>query len=165
MSRLCFALCVLAATRCSAPDTTSFLAAREKEAQLVGTFLSNDFDFSQSLKVRRADHTFTEYRFQVGDYAKPPAIALTLEGTWALKEQQYCETVTQSSYAPWSALLGQTLCYDIVTLTPDLLYYFSRDSAPIREKRLNETRAASFLTDPFSFVSEAARQKYGFERH
>ena len=162
--RLFLAACLLSALSCAAPPQRGS-APLSDDDQLVGVFLSNDFDFSQSLKVRRADHTFTEYRFQVPDYAKPPAIALTLQGTWALKAKQYCETVTQSSYAPWDTLVGKTQCYDIVTLTPDLLQYFSRDSAPIRERKLNEAESTSLLRDPFSFVSDAVRQKYGFERH
>jgi hypothetical protein len=73
--------------------------------------------------------------------------------------------VTRSSYIPWNALVGTTQCFDIVALTPDLLQYFSRDSAPIRERKLNEVEAKPLLRDPFSFVSDAVRQKYGFERH
>ena len=164
MLRLFFAAYLLTVLSCSAP-VPPLSTLQDSERELVGVSLANDFDFSQSLKVRRADRTFTNYRFQVLDYAKPPAIALVLQGTWALKGKQYCETVTQSSYAPWNTLVGQTLCYDIVALTPNLLQYFSRDSAPIRERKLSETQAASLLRDPFSFVSEAVRQKYGFAQH
>ena len=162
--RLVLVAYFLSALSCAAP-TRRESPPVSKNDQLVGVFLSNDMDFSQSLKIRRADHTYTEYRFQVLDYAKPPAVALTLQGSWTLKAKQYCETVTQASYAPWDALVGKRQCYDIVALTPDLLQYFSRDSAPIRERKLNEAVANSLLRDPFSFVPDAVRQKYGFERH
>ena len=141
------------------------VSAADRDSQLVSTFLSNDLDFSQSLTIRRADHTFTEYRFQVLDYSKPPAIALTLHGTWALKPRYYCQTVTRCSYAGWHSLVGQTRCYQVVALTPDVLQYFSSDSAPIHERKLREHEAVAFARDPFSFVSQTVRQKYGFKRH
>src|SRR5574338_421549 len=126
------------------------LAAREGEA--VGTFLANDMDFSQSLTTRSADHKFVTYRFQVLDYAKPPAIAFVLRGTWTLKPGKYCETVTECSYPGWRSLIGQKRCYSLTSLTPDALRYVSSDSAPISERRLSEREAASLLGDPFSFV-------------
>jgi hypothetical protein len=149
--------CATAPRRGSAPPWN--------ENSLVGVFLWDNFDFSQSLKVRRDDHTFTHYRFQVLDYAKPPAIALTLQGAWALKGKEYCETVTQLSYPPWKTLIGKSQCHEVLELTPGLLHYLSRDGAPIRERQLNAAEAASLLQDPFSFVSEAERQKYGFQRY
>ena len=159
----CVTTCVLYAVSCS----TAALAepsVTDRERQLVGTSLANDFDFSQSLKVRRADHTFIEYRFQVIDDSKP-GVALTLHGTWALKGRQYCETVTEVSYPAWKTLVGRAQCYDVVTLTPDLLQYFSRDSAPIRERRISDSNARRFMHNLFSFVSDDVRNKYGFERH
>jgi hypothetical protein len=158
MSRALIAIPVLCAV-------SSLFAASDRDRQLVGTSLANDFDFSQSLKIRRADHTFTEYRFQVVDYAKPPAIALTLEGRWALKGRRYCETVTQVSYPAWKTLVGRRQCHDVVALTPDRLQYFSRDSAPIRERRISDSDAKQVARDPFYFISDVVRKKYGFERH
>jgi hypothetical protein len=136
--------CATAPRRGSAPPWN--------ENSLVGVFLWDNFDFSQS-------------RFQVLDYAKPPAIALTLQGAWALKGKEYCETVTQLSYPPWKTLIGKSQCHEVLELTPGLLHYLSRDGAPIRERQLNAAEAASLLQDPFSFVSEAERQKYGFQRY
>lgn len=137
----------------------------DRESQIVGVSLSDNLDFSQSLKVRTGDHKLTEYRYQVVDEAKPPAIALTLQGRWDLKGNQYCETVTQSSYAPWNTLIGKTQCHDISSLTSGSLNYFSSDSAPVCERKLGDAEAESLLREPFSFVSDAVRQKYGFEQH
>jgi hypothetical protein len=158
MTRALIAIAVLwvATARAAGPD---------RDSQLIGTFISNDFDFSQSLVVRGADHTFTEYRFQVLDYAKPPAVALTLRGTWALKGRDYCQIVSECSYGAWHDLIGQTRCFRIVALTPAVLQYFSSDSAPIRERRVDARQAAALVRNPFSFVSQTVRQKYGFRRH
>jgi hypothetical protein len=112
MLRLLIAIYVLPALSCSVAASQPSSAA-DRESQLVGTFLSNDFDFSQSLKIRTPKHTFTEYRYQVLDYSKPPAVALTLRGTWALKGRRYCETITQSSYPAWQSLVGRTQCHDV----------------------------------------------------
>jgi hypothetical protein len=161
MQRILAITFILAALGCP-------LTAREvigRDADALGTFLANDMDFSRSLTTRSADHRFVTYRFQVLDYAKPPAIAVVLRGTWDLKARKYCETVTECSYSGWRSLIGRTRCYSLSSLTPDALQYISSDSAPIRERQLGEREAASRLRNPFSFVSRTVRQKYGFRRY
>jgi len=164
MQRAILILSALATLGCAATGPGSAGPA-QPETELAGMFLADNSDFSQFLKIRRTDHTYTEYRYQVLDFLRPPAIAVTLEGTWSVQGKQYRETVTRSSYEPWNTLVGQPQSFDIVQLTPEMLLYFSRDGAPIRERKLTPAEAAPLRRDPFSFVPDATRQKYGFEQH
>jgi len=136
------------------------------ESDAVGRWLSDGRDdFSQFHKVRRADKTYTEYRFQVVDYGKP-GITVTIQGTWAIKGGNYYETATRLSHGGWNPLIGKTIRMAILNeQTPDCFQHLSKDSAIITENRVNESKAAALEAEPFSFISPETRKKYGMEAH
>ncbi len=124
----------------------------------VGGWVFDNFDFSQSFTVRRSDGTFTEQRFQVEDDRKPPVLVV-LEGTWRVFGKQYWVTYESVTLPSWGALVGTTRRLDIVGQERDSFYYFSRDGAPIVERRIKPREARRFEREPFAFLSAAARQR------
>lgn len=124
----------------------------------VGGWISDSYDFSQSFTIRRADGTFTEQRFQVESYSKPP-VMVVLGGKWKIEGRRYCVTYESATLPSWKSLVGKTQCLDIVQQATNSFQFLSQDGALMSERRVTRKEMRRFERYPFTFLSDAARAR------
>lgn len=125
---------------------------------VVGGWLFDNHDFSQSFTLRRSDGSFTQQRFQVESYSKAP-VMVVLEGKWAIEGKRYCVTYDSATIPSWKSLVGQTQCSDVVKLTTNSFQYLSQDGLAVSERRVTQKEMRRFERYPFTFLSDAARAR------
>lgn len=95
-----------------------------------------DVGFARWAIIRRADHTFSESRLEIRDYAIHKATRVRARGKWSIRGNYYIKHYLEVSDAAWQPLVDRDLRAKIIRVTPAMIDYRAKDGPPTRERRV-----------------------------